>query len=255
MGEQVVIVGAGLAGLAAATALARRGFGVALLEGRNRLGGRASSFTDPATGQVLDVCQHVNMGCCTNFAHFARVVGVAHLLRPQRVLYFMTPDRRVSRLRADPLPAPLHLARSFLGAHYLRADEKLRVAWGLAQLGRADPDADQPFLEWLRRHRQTPATVSRFWGVVLTSALNEAPERVGLRYARKVFVDGFLGHRRGYEVELPQVPLARFYGDELTRWLDIHGVRVRLGSTARRLVVEHGAVRGVELRGGAPGVG
>jgi squalene-associated FAD-dependent desaturase len=251
MADKVVILGAGLAGLAAATTLARRGFAVTLLEARDRLGGRASSFTDAATGQVLDVCQHVSMGCCTNFAHFARTAGVAHLLRPQADLFFMTPDRRVSRLRADPLPAPLHLARSFLTAHYLRPDEKVRVAWGLAQLRRTSPNDDVPFLDWLRRHRQTPRTVDRFWSVVLTSALNEAPERLGLRYARKVFVDGFLGHRRGFEVELPQVPLARLYGDELRRRLDRHGVCVLLGTAARRLVVENGAVRGVELRDGS----
>jgi squalene-associated FAD-dependent desaturase len=251
MADKVVILGAGLAGLAAATALARRGLAVTLLEARDRLGGRASSFTDVTTGQVLDVCQHVSMGCCTNFAHFARSAGVAHLLRPQTDLFFMTPDRRVSRLQSDPLPAPLHLARSFLTAHYLRPDEKLRVAWGLAHLRRTHPDDDGPFLDWLTRHRQTPRTVARFWGVVLTSALNEAPERVGLRYARKVFVDGFLGHRRGFEVELPHVPLSRLYGDELRRRLDDHRVRVLLGSAARRLIVEEDAVRGVDLRDGS----
>ena len=68
---------------------------------------------------------------------------------------------------------------------------------------------------WLARHRQTPRTIDRFWGLVLTSALNETPDRIGLRYARKVFVDGFLRHRRGFEVELPNVPLGRLYGDEL----------------------------------------
>ncbi len=250
MAASVVILGGGLAGLAAATALARRGVSVSLLEARDRLGGRASSFLDAASGQILDVCQHVSMGCCTNFAHFVRSAGVAHLLRPQSDLYFMTPDRRVSRFRADPLPAPLHLARSFLSAHYLRPDEKLRVAWGLVRLQRSDPDADEPFLDWLRRHRQTPRTIARFWGVVLTSALNEAPERAGLRYARKVFVDGFLGHRRGFEVELPQVPLARLYGAELKRGLDRDGVRVQFNTTARRLVVEEDRVRGVELRDG-----
>ena len=250
MADRVLVLGAGLAGLAAATALARRGFFVAILEARNRLGGRASSFTDAASGQVLDACQHVSMGCCTNFAHFARTVGVAHLLRPQFDLFFMTPDRRVSRLRADPLPAPLHLARSFLRAHYLRADEKLRVAWGLARLQRSDPGADELFLDWLLRHRQTPRTIARFWGVVLTSALNEAVERAGLRYARKVFVDGFLGHRRAFEVELPHVPLARLYGVELTQWLDRHFVDVRFHTAARRFVVEGNAVRGVEMRDG-----
>src|SRR5262245_30620121 len=136
MPDRVIIIGAGLAGLAAATALAPRGFQVTLLESRNRLGGRASSFTDSATGQLIDTCQHVSMGCCTNLAHFFRTVGVSHLLQPQPCLYFMTPDRRISRFRASPLPAPLHLAGSFLRAHYLSLAEKTRIAWALHRLRR-----------------------------------------------------------------------------------------------------------------------
>ncbi len=250
VGERVAIVGAGLAGLAAATALAQRGYDVAMLEARQRLGGRASSFTDAASGQILDTCQHVSMGCCTNFSHFCRTTGIAHLLEKQADLWFMTPDRRVSRMRADSLPAPLHLAASFLRAHYLSPMDKLRIAWGLHCLRRTHAEDDGPFLEWLQRHRQSPRTMARFWGLVLTSALNESLERTGLRYARKVFLDGFLGHRRGFEVEVPRVPLARLYGEELQDWLTRHGVRVRLGCAVRRLSIEDGRIDGIELRNG-----
>jgi squalene-associated FAD-dependent desaturase len=267
MPDHVVIIGGGLAGLAAATALAPRGFRITLLESRNRLGGRAGSFTDAATGQLIDTCQHVSMGCCTNFAHFCRTVGIDHLLKPQPCLYFMTPDRRVSRFRPGPWPAPFHLAPSFLGAHYLTLGEKLRIAWGLFQLQIADCrlqiadqsticnlqsaiDDDPPFIDWLQRHRQTPRTIDRFWGVVLTSALNEVPERIGLRYARKVFVDAFLSHRHGCDVELPAVPLGRLYGEELQSWLQWHHVSLHLNCGARSLHLADNGVRAVQMRGG-----
>ncbi len=250
MSDRVAVVGAGLAGLAAAAGLAERGCRVTLLESRGRAGGRASSFNDAASGRLVDTCQHVSMGCCTNFAHFCRTAGIAHLLRTQRCMHFMTPDRRVSRFAADRLPAPLHLARSFLSAHYLSWGEKLRIARGLARLRALPPDADGPFLDWLTANGQTPRAVERFWGLVLTSALNEVPERVGTRYARKVFVDGFLRHRRGFEVELPTVPLGRLYGEELRGWLDARGVRLLLNRGGRRFVGERDRVRGVELRDG-----
>jgi squalene-associated FAD-dependent desaturase len=250
MAERVLIIGGGLAGLAAATALAGRGMELTVLESRGRLGGRAGSFTDAASGQLVDACQHVSMGCCTNFAHFCRTAGIAGLMRTQQRLYFLTPDRRVSRFAAGPLPAPLHLAGSFLRAHFLSPGDKLRIAWGLARLQRCDDRDDPPFSDWLARHRQSPRTVSRFWGLVLTSALNETPDRIGLRYARKVFLDGFLRHRRGFEVELPAVPLGRLYGPELVSWLDRHGVRARLGEATRQLRLAGPQVADVELRGG-----
>jgi uncharacterized protein with NAD-binding domain and iron-sulfur cluster len=180
MQPSVLIIGGGLAGLAAAQALAPRGFRVTLLEARNRLGGRASSFSDSATGQLLDTCQHVSMGCCTNLAHFCKTSGIGHLMQRQPTLYFMTPDRRVSQFRADAWPAPLHLFRSFAGAHYLSRGEKLRVAWGLLKLKRCQADDDPPFQDWLVKQGQTPRSIERFWGLVLVSALNETPDRIGL---------------------------------------------------------------------------
>ncbi len=228
--DRVIVVGGGLAGLAAAVALAPRGFAVTVLEARPRLGGRASSFQDAASGQLVDACQHVSMGCCTNFHHFCDTVGVGRLLAPQPTLYFQTPDRRVSVFKPDPWPAPLHLGRALASAHYLTATEKVRIGYGLARMLAESADADPPLKDWLLRHRQTARTIDRFWGVVLTSALNETVDRVGLKYARKVFRDGFVRHRDAFTVHVPTVPLARLYGDELRGWLARHGVTVREGA-------------------------
>lgn len=248
--NRVAVIGGGLAGLACAAALAPRGFRVTVLESRQRLGGRAGSFSDPTTGQVIDACQHVSMGCCTNFAHFCDTIGVGQLLAPQRRLHFVTPDGRRSVFQADPWPAPFHLGRALLGAHYLTPAEKLRIGWGLLALLREHPDADPPLRDWLLAHRQTARTINRFWGVVLVSALNETVDRLGLKYARKVFRDGFLRHRDGFVVHLPTVPLGRLYGDELRSWFAGHGVEVRENAAVRRVVVGPTGVSRLDLRDG-----
>jgi squalene-associated FAD-dependent desaturase len=249
---RVVIVGGGLAGLAAASALVERGLRITLLESRPRLGGRASSFTDPVTGEPVDNCQHVSMGCCTNLADFCRRVGLGGSFRSEADVVFLSPEGRVSKLRAGRLPAPFHLAGSFLRANYLSATEKLRVAYGLARLAsmRTVPQ-EEPLEGWLRRHGQTDRTLARYWSPVLVSALNERLDRMDVGHARKVFVEGFLRHRDGYRVELPLVPLGELYGRPLETWLRGRGVDVRLTTGVRSVDLDaDGVVSGVVLRSG-----
>src|SRR5262249_43172776 len=66
----VAIIGGGFAGLAAGVALAARGVPTTLLESRPRLGGRAYSFTDETTGEIVDNGQHAMMGCYTHTLAF-----------------------------------------------------------------------------------------------------------------------------------------------------------------------------------------
>src|SRR5262245_61716606 len=114
-----IVVGGGLAGLAAAAALAARNVRVTLLESRPRPGGRASSFVDRATGAEIDNCQHVSMECCTNFAHFCRTTGLADHFRTADTLYFVGPKGSIHEFRAGSWPAPLHLAGAFRRLAYL----------------------------------------------------------------------------------------------------------------------------------------
>lgn len=246
----VLIVGGGLAGLAAATALANHGCRVTLLEARPRLGGRASSFTDSASGLVLDTCQHVSMGCCTNFAYFCRTLGVDHFLEPQPALFFMTPDGRITRWQTPPWPAPLHQLPALVSAHFLSLREKVRVARALAALWRDERKDDPPFASWLAGHGQTPDLIRKFWDVVLVSALNEATENVGFRYARQVFVEAFLRDRRGGVVQVPSVPLVQLYSRQVPEYLAARGSTVRLNAAVESVQVEQGRAVGVRLRNG-----
>jgi squalene-associated FAD-dependent desaturase len=247
-----VIVGGGLAGLAAASALVGRGLRISLIESRPRLGGRASSFLDPATGQPVDNCQHVSMACCTNLADFCFRVGTGGLFRREPTVNFLGPDGRLSRLRAGVLPAPLHLAGSFLLARYLRWSDKLRVAHGLACLARERDDRPgESFADWLLRHRQNVRTINLYWATVLVSALNERLEQMDVGHARKVFLDGFLRNRDGFQMEIPLVPLGELYGTRLETWLRDHDVSVRLTTGVRSVEGDgEGSVTGVTLRSG-----
>src|SRR3954466_7118925 len=124
----VAIVGGGLAGLAAGCALANAGLRVTVFERRPYVGGRASSYEHPGTGEVVDNCQHVLLGCCTNLIDFYKRLGVSEKIRWFDNLTFLEPGGRASVIGASFLPAPLHTAPAFLRASCLNLMDKLAIA-------------------------------------------------------------------------------------------------------------------------------
>lgn len=260
--NDVLIVGGGLAGLAAAVALAETGLKIQLLESRPRLGGRASSFEDSTTGEVIDNCQHVAMGCCTNFRHFCCVTGLDSSFRREPHLTFVGPPdstgKRVPqfcRFESSSFPiasAPFHLSATFAGLSYLLLRDKFAIGRGLLALAVDQPPANDQrlFSDWLCNNRQPVNAVERFWNIVLVSALSESLDRISFASARKVFVDGFLANREGWEVWLPTVPLDGLYSERLHPWLTAHGVDVRLKTGVERVVEENNCISAVELRSG-----
>lgn len=247
----ILIIGGGLAGMATAAALAGTGQRITLLESRPRLGGRASSFVDHATGTTIDNCQHVNLGCCTNFRQFCELTGIGNELRTEPCITFIGPNQRSHILAASLLPAPLHLLPSFARLSYLSWYDKWRLAWGLRALAhRRMASSNELMSDWLRRQYQTPHTIQRVWQVVLVSALSETLDRIAVKDARKVFVDAFLANRHGWELQIPTVPLDTLYTHRVGDWLRRQGVDVRLATGVSRIVMSGELATGVELRDG-----
>ena len=237
----VAVVGGGLAGLAAAAALCQRGVSVELFEARQRLGGRAGSYVDRTSGELVDHCQHVAMGCCTSFLDFCRQTGIDGLCTRHQRLHFFGPDGQRCDFHASPLlPAPLHLARALWRQTYLSRADRWSIAQALLRLAR-EPARDEPgrptVAQWLARQQQSPAAIERFWQVVLVSALGESLDRASLAAARKVFVDGFLSSRQAYEVITPQVSLGELYDVRVADWLRQRGVNIHLGTPVEEIAV------------------
>ena len=113
-------------------------------------------------------------------------------------------------------------------------------------------DRESPSSTGCAAHRQSRSTLSLFWSTVLVSALNERLEQMDVGHARKVFVDGFLSTRTGFQMELPLVPLGELYGSRLETWLHDHAVDVRLNTGVRSIDLDDDGARGVSLRSGEP---
>ena len=235
--KRIAIIGGGLAGLAAAWGLSKHPFHIDLFEAKRRSGGRAGSFIDPVTKAEVDYCQHVAMGCCTNFRKLIEETELEGSFEVSKELTFLKQNSPPSRFRRRRfLPTPLDLAPDFLLLHFLPWREKLQISRAMAALmrpGRVSPN--ETMGDWLVRHGQSPQSIRDFWNIILASALGEKVEKVAFAPARKVFVDGFLATPEASEILIPQVPLSELFGIQLPQKLAERGVRLHFNSPVRNI--------------------
>jgi squalene-associated FAD-dependent desaturase len=228
--RSVTVIGGGLAGLSAACALADAGYQVRLLEKRRYLGGRASSYEHPGTGEVIDNCQHVLLGNCVNLIDLYRRLDVSDAIRWFDRLTFVEPGGRRSILTPSFLPAPFHDLPAFLRASAFSFSDKLAIGRGMsAFLAGLPKDSDENFAHWLKRHGQTRGAIERFWKPVLVSALNEDPEHMSVHYAGQVMRKSLLLSPRAGRMGVPRIPLSDLYNRAID-YLQSRGGRVDLNS-------------------------
>ena len=237
--SRVGVVGGGLAGITAALDLAAAGREVELLESRPWLGGLASSFR---RGELtVDTGQHVFLRCCTAYRGLLDRLGVTGLttLQPRLDIPVLTPGGRPARLHRDPLPAPLHLARTLLGYRVLSPAERVSAARATLALGEVDPTdpaADAvTFGSWLAAHGQGPRAVAGLFDLIGVATLNLPAAEATLSLAAKVFRTGLLEDPAAGDLGWSRVPLGRLHSEATAAALAAAGVRVRRSARVRAL--------------------
>jgi squalene-associated FAD-dependent desaturase len=251
-GRRVVVVGGGLAGLAAALDCADRGARVTVLERRSHLGGLTWSFRHG--GRWVDNGQHVFLRCCTAYLSFLDrigAVGDVTLLERLDIPVVAPPATpggaaRWGRLRRSELPAPLHLAGSLLRYPHLTPGERLglgRAVWALRTVDLQDPALDhESFGAWLARHGQSAGAVAGLWDLITVPTVNLPAAEASFAMAAKVFQTGLLTDRAGADIGWSRVPLGRLHGERAGAALARAGVEVRLGTRVES--IEPGGLTG-----------
>jgi squalene-associated FAD-dependent desaturase len=234
---RTVVVGGGLAGLAAALDLADGGHAVTLVEARPTLGGAVQTLPeregDPSPPP--DNGQHIALGCCTEYLRFlARVGQAGSVLRAPLELPVIGADGRRATLATGPV--------ALLRYGHLPLRERLAVARVARRLGRLEPDAHDgvTFAALLRELGQSDAAIDRFWDVFMRPALNLPSEEASASLAIFTVRTALLGERGASDLLLPGAPLGEMHGDAAERALGAAGATVRLRTRADGL--EDGSV-------------
>jgi squalene-associated FAD-dependent desaturase len=232
--NDVIVIGAGFAGLSAATALAERGVSVLVLEARPTLGGRATAFTDPSTGERVDNGQHVLTGGYRETFRFLRRLGTdaqVHV-QPGLAVDIIDANGSASRLVCPAVPAPLHL---LLGALRWKA-----IGWAdrLALLrmrrgGRAGADARWTVRKWLEWHGQTPRLIELLWEPLAVAALNQSIDVASGAAFGAVLKRMFTRDRTDSSLALPLKALDELYALPAKDYIEHAGGEVRANAPAR----------------------
>ncbi|HEU4979047.1 MAG TPA: FAD-dependent oxidoreductase, partial [Solirubrobacteraceae bacterium] len=245
MSDRVVVVGGGLAGIAAALSCADGGAQVTLVEVRSRLGGAAYSFE--REGLWLDNGQHVFLRCCDAYRGLLERLGVTDRTFLQRRLEvpLLAPGGRRGRLRRVALPSPAHLAPSLATYPFLSLGERIsavRAARALGRLDPGDPALDERTLgAWLTEHGQGEHAQAVLWDLIARPTLNVPAAGASLALGAFVFRTGLLQRAEAGDIGWAAVPLSKLHDEPARRALAAAGVDVRTGWRAERIEARDGA--------------
>ncbi len=259
MAEEIIIVGGGLAGLAAGVALAGAGRRVRLLEQKPYLGGRARSFCDAATGSVVDNGQHLFMGCYHSTFKFFNAIGTSQTVtfEPQLRVRFLDPDQKITELRCPFLPAPWHL----LSGVFLSNSFSFRDKFDIIRMGRALRNANGAggssraldrltVEEWLSGLGQSEGLRRNFWDLFCIAAMNEDPRIASGLLFKRVLRLALFNSPADSRLGIPRKGLSECYTDAAAKAITDRGGRVELRRDVRALLISDGACRGVQLADG-----
>ena len=255
----VIVIGAGFAGLSAAVRLAQRGTRVLVLEARSRLGGRATAFPDRDTGELVDNGQHILMGCYTETLAFLRDIGAQDNVRldPQLAVTMIDRAGKRTRLSCPTLPAPLHLVAGVLEWEALSWRDRLSVLSMATPLKNARRElegsavkaasADETVENWLIRNGQTARLRELLWDPLALAALNQPPRQAAAPSFSRVLAEMFSDDPRAAAIALPTRPLHLMYAEPAREYIESHGGVVRTGAPAKIVMAADGAVAGVRV--------
>jgi squalene-associated FAD-dependent desaturase len=261
MTADVVVIGAGFAGLSAAVRLADTGRRVVVLEQGPRMGGRATAFTDRETGERVDNGQHALFGCYHETFAFLGRLGTAELAPSATRLQLTMTDgpTHVFRLACPSWPPPWHLVGGLMRWPALSWADRMsagRVAHVILRARRrgatavvADVPADQTVSDWLRARGQSPRLIEWLWRPLAIAALNQSPDVAAAPLFARVLADLFGPDPADSAIALPTVPLDRLFAEPAARVIAASGGEVRIKSSAV-VELDPGGSRVVRVRAG-----
>ena len=243
---RVAIVGAGLAGLAAAVELVDAGHRVDLYEGRSFVGGKVGSWVDDQ-GNHVEMGLHVFFYNYANlFALMARVGALDHLLPKEHTHLFVNAGGDLRQLDFRfPLGAPFNGLKAFFTTAQLSWVDKLRnaLALGTSPIVRGLVDHQGAmavirrldrlsFAEWFLHHGGSSTSLERLWNPIAYALGFLDCQAISARCMLTIFMM-FAARTEASKLNMLQGSPHRWLHGPLVRHIESHGGRLHLRHRVR----------------------
>ena len=235
------VIGAGLAGLAAAVALTQRGRKVVVHEGARQAGGRCRSYYDATLGMTIDNGNHLLLSGNVEARAFLRILGSEHQLVGPETAEFPFVDladgaRWTLRPNAGRLPwwifSPGRRVPGTRATDYFALGKLLR-ANKIATIGETMPCEG--------------ALYRKLWQPLLLAALNTDPPESSAALAGALIRETLAKGGAACRPLVAAQGLASAFVDPALAWLAAHGAEIKLDHPLRDLDLGEATARTLDF--------
>ena len=233
---KLAVIGAGWAGLAAASELSHLGHEVHLFESSRTPGGRARKVKTEDLG-CIDNGQHLLIGAYTQtLALIARDVPESNQKRPlflRSALWLESADAQFRLKINKAWPAIMQAPLALWLAKGLSVAEKWQASLFLRRvsLNQHPPPDDFTVSAWLKAERQTQPLMHWLWNPLCLASLNTAPEQASATLFHRVLKDSLTSpNPRATDLLIPATDLTDLWPAHVARKVTCH-----FGHTVRRV--------------------
>ena len=245
--KKCVVIGGGIAGLTSAVYLSKSGINVELIESSNKLGGRAYSFKDPATGSIIDNGQHILMGCYKETLKFLRLINAEdNLIYQDRLsIPFLNNNSEIFKLEATKLFYPLNLLMGLLNYNALRIEDKVTLIVFFIKLAFSNINKlkDITVERWLFKEKQSENLRKSFWEIICVGALNSSTKNASAELFASILKKMFLQGNESATLIIPKFGLSETYSKPAQKFLLNNEASISFSENVLELIIVDNSVK------------